>query len=521
MAGVPFNISSDRFEEAICDQELNGSTASNPSSFLSGFEARMMEISHNPPTFEEAVSEAFDGDNAKIEVIYVGVNNVIQKRYQSLSEKREKYKLTNGEICAIISYTLECKNSVYKLINKSLGSNTNRNDIPKVCKLIYLILSGLRKLPRYILEGEGKSLYRGMKNPVPKSAEEAKGHQYYGVEQIVTWWGFTSTTLNSNVTQEFTQTSITCTVFDISGKDAWGYDISDFSEYDESEILLEPCVQVKVTSVIPIALSHVIKVIPLPRKRLIFENAIPVKSPGHVISQVLPSIVSLPPAKVSPSSEVPETSPSPSPAPVSTPSTSHSPAPSTEAKEAQKFKLPSDFCWKTCPRTVSKSNHYDLDKWDTKVAIFKGSLLSANVCTITTSNYIPKGEGVYSWEVEIVKSKEDNGSGIYIGVAPADIDQDADNFKRCGWYINCFNMGLFSGPPQNYSKKEYGPKGRNGQYVGSRDKIGVVMDMAKGVLSFVVKGDNYGPAFEGIPLEKRLMPCVILANKGDSVKLII
>ena len=47
------------------------------------------------------------------------------------------------------------------------------------------------------------------------------------------------------------------------------------------------------------------------------------------------------------------------------------------------------------------------------------------------------------------------------------------------------------------------------------------MDTAKGELSFVVNGVNLGVAFDGIPLDKPLVPCVILCYQGDSVELII
>ena len=47
------------------------------------------------------------------------------------------------------------------------------------------------------------------------------------------------------------------------------------------------------------------------------------------------------------------------------------------------------------------------------------------------------------------------------------------------------------------------------------------MDTAKGELSFVVGGVNLGVAYEGIPLDKPIVPCVLLGHEGDSVELII
>ena len=53
------------------------------------------------------------------------------------------------------------------------------------------------------------------------------------------------------------------------------------------------------------------------------------------------------------------------------------------------------------------------------------------------------------------------------------------------------------------------------------DSVGVVMDTTKGELSFVVNGVNLGVACNGIPLDKPLVPCVILRYEDDSVELII
>ena len=82
---------------------------------------------------------------------------------------------------------------------------------------------------------------------------------------------------------------------------------------------------------------------------------------------------------------------------------------------------------------------------------------------------------------------------------------------------------MWSGPPHNYifPGKEYGPRKKPGEYVHTGDSVGVVMDTAKGELSFVVNGVYYGVAYEGIPLDKPLVPCVLLYYKGDSVRLII
>ena len=46
-----------------------------------------------------------------------------------------------------------------------------------------------------------------------------------------------------------------------------------------------------------------------------------------------------------------------------------------------------------------------------------------------------------------------------------------------------------------------------------------MMDTEKGELSFALNGVDLGVAFEGIPLDKPLVPCVLLHFKWDSVEL--
>ena len=114
-------------------------------------------------------------------------------------------------------------------------------------------------------------------------------------------------------------------------------------------------------------------------------------------------------------------------------------------------------------------------------------------CTIIGNTPLPHNK-VTSWSIKILNTSNNNGDGIFIGVAPSDISQnEKDNGDKCGWYFDCFGLTLWSGPPHNYCSKEYGPRKGNGQYVHTGDNVGVVADTAKGELSFVVNGVNmYG-----------------------------
>ena len=144
-------------------------------------------------------------------------------------------------------------------------------------------------------------------------------------------------------------------------------------------------------------------------------------------------------------------------------------------------------------------------------------------CVATRSTPLPQNK-VTSWSIKILKSRDNDGGEIYIGVAPFGISQNEDeNYYKCGWYFESYSSTLWSGPPHNYEGKEYGPSKREGEYVHTGDSVGVVMNTTKtkGKLSFVVNGVNLGVAYDGIPLDEPLAPCVLLYYQGDSVELII
>ena len=176
----------------------------------------------------------------------------------------------------------------------------------------------------------------------------------------------------------------------------------------------------------------------------------------------------------------------------------------------------SESAWKKCPDDVEKTRKYSFDKENPKVAIKIGG----SYCTTIGNIALPHNK-VVSWNIKILKSKENNGADIRIGVAPFDINQNTDNETKSGWYFKCYDSTLRSGPPHNYGGKSYGPRKGDGQYVRTGNIIGAVMNTANGVLSFALNGANLGVAYEGIPLDKPLVPCVLLYHEKDSVELII
>ena len=177
----------------------------------------------------------------------------------------------------------------------------------------------------------------------------------------------------------------------------------------------------------------------------------------------------------------------------------------------------SECVWKECPDGVHKKLKYSVNERNSRIATFIGG----NSSTIIGNTPLPLNT-VTSWSIKILKTKYNDGRGICIGVAPFDINQNEDNnYRKCGWYFNCYWSQLYSGPPHNYSGKDYGPRKGNGKYVHTGDNVCVVMDTTKGKLSFVLDGVNLGVAYDGIPLDKPLVPCVILYHEGNSVELVI
>ena len=188
---------------------------------------------------------------------------------------------------------------------------------------------------------------------------------------------------------------------------------------------------------------------------------------------------------------------------------------SDEAEFTPEFKC---CTWKECPDDVDERRKYSVDKENPRIARKIGDGYN---CTIIGNTPLPLNT-VTSWNIKVLKSKWNDGDGIYIGVAPSDINQNEYNLGECGWYFGCWSSTLYSGPPHNCSNKEYGPRKEwRGRYVHIGDSIGVVMDTTNDDLSFALNGKNLGVAFGGIPLDKPLVPCVLLYNEGDSVELVI
>ena len=99
-----------------------------------------------------------------------------------------------------------------------------------------------------------------------------------------------------------------------------------------------------------------------------------------------------------------------------------------------------------------------------------------------------------------------------VGVAPIDFDINSSNHHNCGWYLNCYNSTLYSGPPHNYNGKRTNLRKVN-------DEIVVVMNMENKTLKFILYNQDKGEQYTDIPIDKPLFPAVLLYNKNSSVEI--
>ena len=171
--------------------------------------------------------------------------------------------------------------------------------------------------------------------------------------------------------------------------------------------------------------------------------------------------------------------------------------------------------WKKCSEGIPNSMKYITTP--ERPGFAEKAYPGPEYSTVIGVKPVPK-RATFGWKIKIDKSYNNDGNGIFIGVAPSDIDQCVNkNYSKAGWYLHCYDSSLWSGPPHNHRGKEYGPN----KQLKNGDAVGVVMDTAKGELSFVVDNANLGVAFDGIPLDKPLVPCVLLYWYCDSVELTI
>lgn len=108
-----------------------------------------------------------------------------------------------------------------------------------------------------------------------------------------------------------------------------------------------------------------------------------------------------------------------------------------------------------------------------------------------------------------------------VGAAPFDVGRDDGcAHTQYGWYLRCEDFTLWSGPPQNFRMKSYSLKKTFKEKIKVGCEVGVCVDLGSGTISFEVHGKSLGVAYENIPMNKPIVPVVVLSHKDDSVEII-
>ncbi|CAE7704593.1 unnamed protein product [Symbiodinium microadriaticum] len=132
--------------------------------------------------------------------------------------------------------------SVYFMVNAAVR-NVDREAVRPWRDYIWLLLHALRKLPAITMD---TNLYRGMKVSLSDLGDAyVKGREFQ-------WAGFSSTSLRVDVMQseDFLGHSGPRVLFNLKLTEPIGRDISDFSLYQEAEILLPPNIMFEVEDVL-------------------------------------------------------------------------------------------------------------------------------------------------------------------------------------------------------------------------------------------------------------------------------
>lgn len=170
----------------------------------------------------------------------------------------------------------------------------------------------------------------------------------------------------------------------------------------------------------------------------------------------------------------------------------------------------SESCWRPCETS------YKISGFPTR---FATKTSEDNTRSIVLGNTVLEKGKWYSWSVRIIRSRANNGEGIFVGVAP--VDGFSAMGKLHGWYLYCKSITPFSDPTTEYDEPEEFAAPEGGIHNGS--VIGLKMDTGTGKLFFSIDGVETGIYIYGIPLDDEvpIVPSVSLNCKDDIVELII
>lgn len=472
----PLSFSSNRFVFSGFEDNDNVGSIDNVNQLF-------IVLKKKPPSLEKAL-ECMGYKNSK---------ELYEKFLTNGKEKLEEIDapgLTAEDLAVVQCYTYEWEEklfgkgeSPYRKLNNSLSVERNNKALRDVCSFMFLLLRVLRKLPRYI--PEKRALYRGIKIHVQTEYNnDFPSRKPYSIGNEKTWWPFTSTTTDLEVVQMFIGED-DGTIFVLNGE-TWGYYISVLSDFpEEKEVLLEPERKLSITGVVkrdniitvnasilntPLILKDIIvagQTVKIKMKKIkikyipenlrsgnLTENTVElawdkVQTKKKKIVEYQVSVKKVSSGFFSRNVES-----------VFKTTEEKYTVGNLEKGTEYEFRVRcgfdnewgnwsemikvAPFAWEDCscpsysidiknPRVVTKTENDDV------------------CCTIIGNTCIPLNK-VASWSIKVLKSKEGNGDGIYIGVSPLDMER--------GWYFNCYYSSICSDPLHDNYDREYGPRKR-------------------------------------------------------------
>ena len=182
-------------------------------------------------------------------------------------------------------------------------------------------------------------------------------------------------------------------------------------------------------------------------------------------------------------------------------------------KEIKKFwriiSNDSIFKFKKCPNNINENRKYEVGGEKQNIVTKTGNdQWMGAIC----EKELDKSKEEYIWTIKALKTKNHI---FMVGVATTDFDFNSASWeihKNYGWYYHCGNGLLYSGPPHNYKLKE-----TNLKY--NKNEIKVVMNMKKKTLKFIIDNEDKGDSYTNIPLDKPIIPSVLLFHKNDSIEI--
>ena len=164
------------------------------------------------------------------------------------------------------------------------------------------------------------------------------------------------------------------------------------------------------------------------------------------------------------------------------------------------------YTFKKCPLNINDSRKYliagENDNIFTKVG--KNEEWTGAIC----EKELYKNQR-HNWNIRIVNTKNYN---IMIGIAPIDFNINSSNLIKCGWYYNCADSTLNSGPPYNYS-------GEYSDYQRYEEEIKVFFDYNERTFGFISNYYNEVILYKDIPIDKPLTPIILLLDEEDSIEI--